>query len=88
MITAWSWFGTNQLGVGLHSYGFNATLAIWIRWLWLSHIALIGIGLIPTNRWRSFGQGPVEHGKKQKPRDDEPPPDELYAGAFKPAPVR
>jgi hypothetical protein len=22
IITAWSWFGTNMLGVGLHSYGF------------------------------------------------------------------
>ena len=22
IITAWSWFGTNLLGVGLHSYGF------------------------------------------------------------------
>ena len=24
MVTGWSWFGTNQLQVGLHSYGFNA----------------------------------------------------------------
>ena len=23
IITAWSWFGTNLLGVGLHSYGFT-----------------------------------------------------------------
>ena len=23
VITAWSWFGVNQLGVGLHSYGFT-----------------------------------------------------------------
>ncbi|MFM7135880.1 MAG: cytochrome c biogenesis protein CcsA, partial [Planctomycetota bacterium] len=22
IVTAWSWFGTNQLGIGLHSYGF------------------------------------------------------------------
>ena len=22
IVTAWSWFGTNMLGVGLHSYGF------------------------------------------------------------------
>jgi len=59
MITAWSWFGTNQLGVGLHSYGFNETLAIWIRWFWLTHLGLIGIGLIPTRVWRSFGQEPA-----------------------------
>jgi hypothetical protein len=25
IITAWSWFGTNMLGVGLHSYGFTNT---------------------------------------------------------------
>src|SRR5437667_4396268 len=23
IITMWSWFGTNQLGIGLHAYGFN-----------------------------------------------------------------
>ncbi|MBY0455973.1 MAG: cytochrome c biogenesis protein CcsA, partial [Gemmataceae bacterium] len=23
-ITAWSWFGTNQLGIGLHAYGFDS----------------------------------------------------------------
>ena len=23
IITTWSYFGTNQLGVGLHNYGFN-----------------------------------------------------------------
>ncbi len=24
IVTAWSWFGTNQLGIGLHSYGFTS----------------------------------------------------------------
>ena len=24
VVTAWSWFGVNQLGVGLHSYGFTS----------------------------------------------------------------
>src|SRR5205085_11006911 len=28
MVTLWSWFGTNQLGVGLHAYGFSNTLAM------------------------------------------------------------
>src|SRR5205807_6222482 len=23
IVTAWSWFGTNMLGIGLHSYGFT-----------------------------------------------------------------
>ncbi|MCA9130991.1 MAG: cytochrome c biogenesis protein CcsA, partial [Planctomycetales bacterium] len=24
VVTAWSWFGTNQLGIGLHAYGFTS----------------------------------------------------------------
>lgn len=28
IMTAWSWFGTNQLGIGLHSYGFTSG-ALW-----------------------------------------------------------
>jgi hypothetical protein len=26
VVTTWSWFGTNMLGVGLHSYGFSNEL--------------------------------------------------------------
>lgn len=28
IITAWSWFGTNQLGIGLHSYGFTSGILV------------------------------------------------------------
>jgi ABC-type transport system involved in cytochrome c biogenesis permease subunit len=28
IVTAWSWFGTNMLGVGLHSYGFMDSAAV------------------------------------------------------------
>ncbi|HBE69607.1 MAG TPA: cytochrome C biogenesis protein [Planctomycetaceae bacterium] len=28
IVTAWSWFGTNQLGIGLHSYGFTSAALI------------------------------------------------------------
>jgi ABC-type transport system involved in cytochrome c biogenesis permease subunit len=30
IITAWSWFGTNMLGVGLHSYGFMDAAFFWL----------------------------------------------------------
>ena len=30
IVTAWSWFGTNFLGVGLHSYGFMAGAMWWL----------------------------------------------------------
>jgi ABC-type transport system involved in cytochrome c biogenesis permease subunit len=50
MITTWSWFGTNQLGVGLHAYGFNNKLALGCTITWVSHAVLLVIGLIPWNR--------------------------------------
>jgi ABC-type transport system involved in cytochrome c biogenesis permease subunit len=54
MVTAWSYFGTNQLGVGLHAYGFNNTLAFGLTVFWCSQIVLIGMGLLPLKWWRSF----------------------------------
>jgi ABC-type transport system involved in cytochrome c biogenesis permease subunit len=53
MVTAWSWFGTNQLQIGLHSYGFDNRLAQGCMYFWLSQLAMIGIGLIPRAMWRS-----------------------------------
>lgn len=45
-ITSWSWFGTNMLGVGLHSYGFMDR-AFWILMIFiLIQLALIAIGLL------------------------------------------
>lgn len=54
MITAWSWFGTNQLGVGLHAYGFNNTLAVGCRYFWLSQLALAGLAMMPLRFWRAY----------------------------------
>lgn len=30
IVTAWSWFGTNMLGIGLHSYGFTDQAFVWL----------------------------------------------------------
>jgi ABC-type transport system involved in cytochrome c biogenesis permease subunit len=54
MVTTWSWFGTNQLGVGLHAYGFNDNLRLLCDIIWISHLALIGFGLIPKRYWVSY----------------------------------
>lgn len=54
MVTTWSWFGTNQLGVGLHNYGFNKTLADGCAYVWITCLVVIGFGLIPLKYWRSF----------------------------------
>jgi len=47
MVTAWSWFGTNLLGVGLHSYGFTESGFFWLMIFWASQLALIALGWLP-----------------------------------------
>ncbi|HEY7426926.1 MAG TPA: cytochrome c biogenesis protein CcsA [Gemmataceae bacterium] len=54
MVTGWSWFGTNQLGVGLHAYGFNDTLATGLVIFWISQFLVIGMGLLPLRFWASY----------------------------------
>jgi ABC-type transport system involved in cytochrome c biogenesis permease subunit len=53
IITAWSWFGTNMLGVGLHSYGFTQSAVFWIVVYVTSQLLLMGIGMLPMSTWRS-----------------------------------
>ncbi len=40
-ITVFSWFGTNQLGVGLHAYGFTDGVWGWLRLFWASQLVLL-----------------------------------------------
>jgi ABC-type transport system involved in cytochrome c biogenesis permease subunit len=54
MLTGWSGIGTNQLGVGLHAYGFNNTLAMILVACWAGCLLLIALGLLPTRWWWSF----------------------------------
>ncbi len=61
IVTAWSWFGTNMLGVGLHSYGFMDAAFKWLMIFNLSQLILIGLGCLPTRFWKS-GQGPGADG--------------------------
>jgi ABC-type transport system involved in cytochrome c biogenesis permease subunit len=53
LVTAWSWFGTNMLGVGLHSYGFMEGAVPALLGFWVSQLALIAIGMLPLRMWRS-----------------------------------
>jgi cytochrome c-type biogenesis protein CcsB len=59
IVTMWSWFGTNQLRIGLHSYGFNKELVDLCRYTWLLHLVFIGVGLVPLRWWRSLNAPPV-----------------------------
>ena len=40
IVTAWSWFGVNMLGVGLHSYGFMDAAFWWLLGFAISQVAL------------------------------------------------
>ncbi len=54
IVTSWSWFGVNMLGIGLHSYGFTDAAFKWLMLFIGSQISLILLGLVPLNMWRSF----------------------------------
>lgn len=57
IITAWSWFGTNMLPVGLHSYGRMDSAYAWLIGFVLTQVVLIATALLPWRFWRSnFGQ--------------------------------
>ena len=61
IVTAWSWFGTNMLGVGLHSYGFMDAAFKWLMIFNVSQLVLIGLGSLPERFWKS-GRGPAAGG--------------------------
>jgi ABC-type transport system involved in cytochrome c biogenesis permease subunit len=54
IVTAFSWFGVNMLGIGLHSYGFMDAAFKWLMLFNASQVALIVLGLLPLNIWKSF----------------------------------
>ena len=54
IVTGWSWFGTNMLGVGLHSYGFTDAAFIALTSFAISQLVLIAITFVPQAKWRSF----------------------------------
>jgi cytochrome c-type biogenesis protein CcsB len=61
IVTAWSWFGVNMLGVGLHSYGFMDGGAKWLYYVFVpSQLLIMALGLLPLKLWKSFrGNGKV-----------------------------
>ena len=71
IITSFSWFGVNMLGIGLHSYGFtDDSKFTWLMIFIGSQLALIAVGLMPKRWWRSF----------QKPQPAVVPPGGLSGG--------
>jgi len=58
IVTSWSWFGVNMLGIGLHSYGFTDAAFKWLMFFVGSQLALIVLGLLPVKMWKSFSPAP------------------------------
>ncbi len=50
---AWSWFGVNQLSVGLHSYGFTEGIALALLVFVVSQLAVVGLAMVPRSKWWS-----------------------------------
>ena len=53
VVTSWSWFGVNMLGIGLHSYGFMDSAFPWLIAFGASQIVFMMIGVLPPHLWRS-----------------------------------
>ena len=59
IVTSWSWFGVNMLGIGLHSYGFTDAAFKWLMLFVISQLGLIVLGLLPARMWKSFISRPA-----------------------------
>jgi ABC-type transport system involved in cytochrome c biogenesis permease subunit len=54
IITSFSWFGVNMLGIGLHSYGFMDKAFPWLVGFDISQVLLVALALLPLRLWASF----------------------------------
>jgi ABC-type transport system involved in cytochrome c biogenesis permease subunit len=70
IVTSFSWFGVNMLGIGLHSYGFMDAAFKWLMAFIASQALIIALGFLPLHLWRSFrsqassgSSGPPQLGK-------------------------
>lgn len=79
IVTAWSWFGTNLLGVGLHSYGFTDSGFMWLMIFVGSQVVFILLANLPYSIWRSpFGKSKHHNARKRvlmAAQNVEPTPD-------------
>ncbi|MDX1963794.1 MAG: cytochrome c biogenesis protein CcsA [Pirellulales bacterium] len=53
VVTAWSYFGTNELGVGLHSYGFTEGVLLKMLIFDAALMGIILLGTLPRSLWWS-----------------------------------
>ena len=69
IVTSFSWFGVNLLGIGLHSYGFSDSGSFWLYSVFMpSQVLLIAVGCLPLRFWKSFQKQDVAPAGKSKTR--------------------
>jgi ABC-type transport system involved in cytochrome c biogenesis permease subunit len=51
IVVAWSYFGVNQMGVGLHAYGFTEGRTKWVAVFMISQLMIAALGLFES--WTS-----------------------------------
>jgi ABC-type transport system involved in cytochrome c biogenesis permease subunit len=54
IVTSFSWFGVNMLGIGLHSYGWMDKAFPWLMAFDASQVCLVVLALMPARFWASF----------------------------------
>ena len=55
IVTCWSWFGVNELGVGLHSYGFTEGVLSTLCYVAVCHIVVITVAAsVSTGHWIGY----------------------------------
>jgi ABC-type transport system involved in cytochrome c biogenesis permease subunit len=54
IVTSWSWFGTNMLGIGLHSYGFTDAAFFWLSAFIVSQLVIMALAMTRYRHSRLF----------------------------------
>jgi len=63
VVTAWSWFGVNMLGIGLHSYGFMDEAFGTLKWFALLQVLFMIAATQPLRNWLSGEHLAKEHNR-------------------------
>lgn len=56
IVVTWSFFGVNELGVGLHTYGFTEGRLMWIGVFAGLHLLIAAVGCLPKAYWWSLNR--------------------------------
>ncbi len=70
VVTSWSWFGVNMLGIGLHSYGFMDSAFPWLIGFGISQVLFMLVGALPPHLWRSQFEAPALSTRPARPTED------------------